>query len=58
MFKQQFCLTQQDFVLLESIILENMARKGYNLEKHNAFATRSSGSPILLELRLNVTLQI
>ncbi len=28
MFKQQFRLTRQDFVLLESIILENMARKG------------------------------
>jgi hypothetical protein len=54
-FKQQFCLTRQDFFLVESIILENMARKGYNLEKHNAFTTRSSVSPISLELRLYVT---
>jgi hypothetical protein len=48
MFKQQFQLTQQDF------FLENMAR----IRKASSFAIRSSGSLILLELRLCVTLQI
>lgn len=30
MFKQQFCLTWQEFFLLESLVLENMTRKEYN----------------------------
>jgi hypothetical protein len=36
--------------------MENMERNGYDYEKHNLFATRSSGSPISLELRLYITL--
>jgi hypothetical protein len=38
--------------------MENMERNGYNHEKHNSFASRSSGSPILLVLRLYITLRI
>jgi hypothetical protein len=52
MFKQQFRITRSDFLLLESAILDHMARKGYNLERHTMYATRSSGLPISLELRL------
>jgi hypothetical protein len=36
--------------------MENMERNGYDYEKHNLFATQSSGLPISLELRLYITL--
>ena len=58
MFKRQFRLTRPDFFLLEQAIFENMSKKGYDLKKHYASATNSSGSPITLELRLYVTLRI
>ncbi len=52
MFKQQFRLSHPDFFLLEATIMENLERKGYDYEKHARYATRSSGSPMPLELRL------
>jgi hypothetical protein len=58
MFDQQFRITRSDFLLLESAILDHMARNGYNFERHTMYATRISGLPISLELRLYVTLQI
>jgi hypothetical protein len=58
MFKRKFHMTRPDFFLLEATIMENMERNGYNHEKHNSFATRSSGSSISLELRLYITLRI
>jgi hypothetical protein len=58
MFKRQFRLTREDFFLLERCIYDNMAKKGYDSKKHYDLATRSSGSPITLELRLYVTLRI
>ena len=58
MFKRQFRLTREDFFLLERCIYDNMAKKGYDPKKHYDLATRSSGSPITLELRLYVTLRI
>jgi hypothetical protein len=38
--------------------MENLERKGYDYEKHAMYATRSSGSPVPLELRLYITLRI
>jgi len=58
MFKQKIRISRSDFLLLESAILDHMARNGYNLERQTMYATQSSGSPISLELRLYVTLQI
>ena len=58
MFKRQFRLPRPDFFLLQHAIFENMSKKGYDLKKHHALATNSSGSPITLELRLYVTLRI
>jgi hypothetical protein len=58
MFKRQFRLAQEDFFLLECRIFDNVAKKGYDSKKHHVFATRSSGSPITLRLRLYVTLRI
>jgi hypothetical protein len=58
MFKRQFRLTREDFFLHERCIYDNMAKKGYDSKKHYDLATRSSGSPITLELRLYVTLRI
>ena len=51
-------MTRDDFSLLETAILENMERKGYDFGKHASYATQSSGSPITLELQLYITLQI
>jgi len=57
MFKRQFCMTRPVFFFLwEATIMENMERNRYDYEKHNSFATRSSRSPISLELRLYITL--
>jgi hypothetical protein len=58
MFKRQFRLTRPDFFLLEATIMEYMEMSGYDFEQHTRYATRSSGSPILLELRLYITLRI
>jgi hypothetical protein len=58
MFRRQFQVTRDDFSSLETAILENMGRNGYNVSRHVAYATQSSGSPITVELRLYMTLRI
>jgi len=58
MFRRQFRITRSDFTLLEATILENMEGKGYDSSRHACYAAQSSGSPISLELRLYITLQI
>ena len=58
MFKRQFRLSREDFSLLESLILDHKCRNGYDYEKHIKYATRSSGSPVTLELRLYITLRL
>jgi len=56
--KRQFWLTHEDFYQLEKAILDNKFRQGYDLERHYKYASRSSGSPIKLELRLFITLRL
>jgi hypothetical protein len=56
MFKRQFWLSPEDFHLLESLILDHKCQHGYDYEQHMKYATKSSGSPIMLELRLFITL--
>jgi len=51
-------VTRDEVSLLETAILENMGRNGYNVSRHVAYVTPSSGSPITMELRLYITLQI
>jgi hypothetical protein len=58
MFRGQFRVARDDFSLLETAILENMERKGYDFGRHASYATQSSDSPITLELRLYITLWI
>jgi hypothetical protein len=58
MFRRQFRVTRDDFSLLETTILENMGRNGYNVSRHVAYATRSSGSLITVELQLYIMLWI
>jgi hypothetical protein len=58
MFRRQFRVTRDEVSLLETPILENMGRNGYNVSRHVAYATPSSGSPITMELRLYIMLQI
>ena len=51
-------MTRDEVSLLETAILENMGRNGYNVSRHVAYATQSSGYPITVELRLYMTLRI
>jgi len=56
MFKRQFRLSREDFYEVESAILSNKVRHGYDLEQHYKYARLSSGSPISIELWLLITL--
>ncbi len=58
MFKLQFRLSPEDFYQLEKAILDHKFRQGYDLERHYRHASRSSGSPITLEVRLFITLRL
>jgi len=58
MFIHQFRLSREDFYELEGAILSNKLRQGYDLEQHYKYACLSSGSPISIELRLFITLQL
>jgi len=58
MFKRQFRLSREDFYEVESAILSNKVRHGYDLEQHYKYARLSSGSPISIELRLLITLRL
>jgi len=55
MFKGQFWLSWEFYYLLESLILYHKCQNGYNYEQHMKYATKSSGSPITLELWLFIT---
>jgi hypothetical protein len=56
MFWQQFQMYHEDFEQLYTAFMQHLVmKKGYDTVKHSKMASKSSGSPISLELQLYVT---